>query len=114
MNDKSRTVNLSEFSPTDFDKGAAKFKIVLWYFVNVLFVIPSWNPVRGVKIALLRFFGAKIGKGVVIKNKVNIPLLILFSPSSPSYDLYVNFEERGKHLKNLIFYHFVPLIYTPF
>lgn len=42
---------------------------------------------------------------IFIKNKVNKPLLILFSPSSPSYDLYDNFEERGKHLKNLIFYH---------
>ena len=47
MNSKSRTVNLSEFSPADFDKGASKFKIVLWYFVNVLFVIPSWNPWGG-------------------------------------------------------------------
>ena len=40
-----------------------------------------------------------------VKNKVETPLLILFSPSSPSYDLYENFEKRGEHLKNLIFYH---------
>lgn len=42
---------------------------------------------------------------VFMKNKIKKPLLVLFSPSSPSYDLYENFEKRGEHLKNLIFYH---------
>lgn len=40
-----------------------------------------------------------------IKNKINKKLLILFSPSSPSYDLYSNYEKRGNHFKELIFYH---------
>ena len=40
-----------------------------------------------------------------IKNKKRNKLLILFSPSCPSYDLYKNFEERGEHFKKLIFYH---------
>lgn len=65
-------VNLSSFSSSNFDKGAGKLKITLWYFVNALFVRASWNPFMGIKIYLLKVFGAKIGKGLVIKNNVTI------------------------------------------
>lgn len=65
-------VNLSAFNPSIFDKGARLVKITMWYFVNVLLVRASWNPFMGVKILLLRLFGAKIGKGLVIKNNVII------------------------------------------
>lgn len=44
----------------------------IWYFVNVLFFINPMNPISGLKVFLLRLFGAKIGKGVVIKPGVNI------------------------------------------
>lgn len=65
-------VDLGGFSTGDFDKGAGSVKIMLWYMVNALLVRASWNPLMGVKIALLRMFGAKIGKGLVIKNEVRI------------------------------------------
>ena len=65
-------VDLRSFSVGQFSKGAGKLKISLWYFVNALFVRASWNPFMGVKILLLRLFGAKIGKGLVIKNNVII------------------------------------------
>lgn len=63
-------VTLASFDGSDFDKGAEFLKTTLWYFVNALIVRASWNPFMGIKIALLRMFGAKIGKGVVIKNNV--------------------------------------------
>lgn len=44
----------------------------LWYFVNVLFFINPLNPLSGLKARLLRLFGAKIGRGIVIKPAVNI------------------------------------------
>jgi len=69
MNGKT---NLSRFSSADFDKGAGILKMTLWYFVNALFVRASWNPFIGIKIFLLKAFGAKIGKGLVIKNNVTI------------------------------------------
>ena len=47
-------------------------KRALWYFCNVFFVLNPWNPFSGLKKAILRLFGAKIGKGVVIKPAVNI------------------------------------------
>lgn len=65
-------VQLATFDSSDFDKGAGVLKITLWYFVNALIVRASWNPFIGVKVALLRAFGAKIGKGLVIKNNVII------------------------------------------
>lgn len=67
-----RRVNLGAFDGSDFDKGAGFIKITLWYFVNALFVRASWNPFIGLKIFLLRLFGAKIGKGLCIKNNVII------------------------------------------
>ena len=65
-------VNLGGFSTGGFDKGAGRLKIMLWYIVNALIVRASWNPLMGVKIALLRAFGAKIGKGLIIKNEVRV------------------------------------------
>ena len=65
-------LDLSSFSSNNFDKGAGTLKQLLWYFVNVCFVRASWNPFIGIKVLLLRIFGAKIGKGLVIKNNVII------------------------------------------
>ena len=68
-------VNLSQFSPKDYNKGAGLFKIALWYFVNALFVRPSWIPFMGFKVFLLRLFGAKIGKRICLK-----PCVLIKSP----------------------------------
>lgn len=65
-------VSLSSFSPVNYDKGASKFKQALWFFLNAIFVRASWNPFMGFKILLLKIFGAKIGKGLIIKNNVII------------------------------------------
>jgi putative colanic acid biosynthesis acetyltransferase WcaF len=47
-------------------------KRAFWYFFNILFLMNPWNPFNGSKKFVLRLFGAKIGKGVVIKPSVNI------------------------------------------
>lgn len=65
-------VDLNSFSGSNFNKGANYITIIIWYFVNALFVRASWNPFMGIKIWLLRLFGAKIGRGLVIKNNVTI------------------------------------------
>lgn len=66
----AQNCDLSAFSPDGFDKGGGILKQTLWYFMNAMFVRASWNPFMGVKILLLKVFGAKIGKGLVIKNNV--------------------------------------------
>ncbi len=53
-------------------KPGSILKRLVWYFVNLIFIKNPWNPFVGLKRVILRFFGAKIGKGVVIKPSVNI------------------------------------------
>jgi putative colanic acid biosynthesis acetyltransferase WcaF len=49
-----------------------KWKAVLWFVVNALFV-NSYLPISsGMRCGVLRLFGAKIGRGVMVKPKVNI------------------------------------------
>jgi len=65
-------VDYSKFKNAWFDRGAGSVKIITWYFVNVLFFINPMNPSSGLKKFLLKLFGAKIGKNVLIKPAVNI------------------------------------------
>jgi putative colanic acid biosynthesis acetyltransferase WcaF len=46
--------------------------MLLWFLVNALFFRNSANPFSSLKVRLLRIFGAKVGKGVIIKPAVNI------------------------------------------
>lgn len=66
-----KTVDNSQFKTT-LEIGAGKPKQVLWYLVNLLFIKNRYNVSSGLKVFLLNLFGAKIGKGVVIKPGVNI------------------------------------------
>jgi putative colanic acid biosynthesis acetyltransferase WcaF len=47
-------------------------KRLLWYFCNAVFLNSPLFPVNSFKVNLLRWFGASVGKGVVVKPKVNI------------------------------------------
>ncbi len=66
------TVDLGSFSTGVFDKGAGRVKQLLWFLVNAFIVRASWNPFMKIKILLLKAFGAKIGRGLIIKNEVRI------------------------------------------
>jgi putative colanic acid biosynthesis acetyltransferase WcaF len=62
-------VELKTYQPT---LRTPVIKGLLWYFVNILFFINPLNPISSLKIWLLRLFGAKIGKGVLLKPCINI------------------------------------------
>ncbi|MEO0471346.1 MAG: WcaF family extracellular polysaccharide biosynthesis acetyltransferase [Bacteroidota bacterium] len=64
--------DLSQYDNSWYQPGGNPLSRLLWYFVNALFFINPLNPFSGLKVGLLRLFGAKIGKGVVIKPGVNI------------------------------------------
>lgn len=53
-------------------KPGSPVKILLWYFVNIFFLINPLIPAVSFKVFLLRLFGAKIGTGVIIKPNLNI------------------------------------------
>ncbi|MBK9291139.1 MAG: colanic acid biosynthesis acetyltransferase WcaF [Bacteroidetes bacterium] len=67
----NKTTDLSRYTPGGYYPGNW-LKRILWYFVNVLFFINPLNPSSGLKVLILRLFGAKVGRGVVIKPAVNI------------------------------------------
>jgi len=64
--------NLSSYTPYGYRPGSTIIVRFIWYFINILFFKNPLNPFSGVKVFLLRLFGAKIGKGVNIKPSVNI------------------------------------------
>ena len=64
-------VSLKSFNNRWYKPGGF-LKIYLWYIINN-FLINTYLPLPYfLKISVLRFFGAKIGKKVYIKPKVNI------------------------------------------
>lgn len=52
--------------------GASRLKQFLWYCINVLFFVNPLNFSSGLKLWLLKLFGAKLGNSVVIKPGVSI------------------------------------------
>jgi putative colanic acid biosynthesis acetyltransferase WcaF len=69
---KMQQTDLSLYNNHPYHPGGSALKQVLWYYLSALFFKSGLLPASGVKIALLRLFGAQIGKGVVIKPGVNI------------------------------------------
>ncbi|MBN9379465.1 MAG: WcaF family extracellular polysaccharide biosynthesis acetyltransferase [Chitinophagaceae bacterium] len=57
---------------TTIDIGASRGRQIIWYFVNIIFFKNSFNIFSALKVRLLKWFGAELGKGVVIKPSVNI------------------------------------------
>jgi len=64
--------DLSKFNNAWFSPDASKVKIILWLLCNALFMRNPLNLSSGVKKSALKLFGAKIGKGVLIKPAVNV------------------------------------------
>ena len=72
MEDKVK-VDLTKFNPKEFDLGASWFKYAVWQFFNIVFFMSPFNPSSKLRAALLRMFGATVGKGLVMsKPNVNI------------------------------------------
>jgi putative colanic acid biosynthesis acetyltransferase WcaF len=68
----SPTVELSDYDNRGYRPGRGRCVRGLWYICNAI-IFSSWFfPLSGLKQWLLRVFGAKVGKGVVIKPRVNV------------------------------------------
>ena len=65
-------IDLSKFTNPEFERGVPRWKEALWCVCRAV-VFGTWLPVPSVvKVVLLRLFGAKVGRGVVIRSRVNI------------------------------------------
>lgn len=60
------------FDTKDWTPGASALKVFLWYFVNALIFRSGIIPFSVILVAILRLFGAKIGKDVRIKPFIHI------------------------------------------
>src|ERR1700748_672002 len=68
---QKKETDLSSFNNSWYKNDASVFANIGWYFINAAF-FKSAFPINAVKIALLKLFGAKMGKGIVVKPHVNI------------------------------------------
>jgi putative colanic acid biosynthesis acetyltransferase WcaF len=64
-------MQLDKFDNSGFDRGRPRWVEALWRILEGL-LFQSWLPGSGWRVALLRLFGAEMGKGVVIKAHVRV------------------------------------------
>lgn len=67
-----KKVRLASYNNNWYKTGRGPIIRLLWYVVNAVVLNSYLFPISGLKVFFLRLFGAKIGKEVVIKPKVNI------------------------------------------
>ena len=60
-------VDLRSYDQSWFDRGRSGWFILLWWLVQAIAFPLTLHSAHGARIALLRLFGAKIGKGVMIR-----------------------------------------------
>jgi len=66
-------VRLDNFDPKKgLDRGVGKITEICWYIFKIIFFLSAFPYPQKFKAFLLRLFGAKIGRGVIIKPRVNI------------------------------------------
>ena len=68
----NNTVALSQYDNHWFNPGGNKLKRTIWFYINAIIFNSYLFPFPIVKRTVLRVFGAKVARNVVIKPKVNI------------------------------------------
>lgn len=72
-NNKTSKVRLYQFDALiGLDRGGSKLKEITWYLFKMFFFLSAIPWPSAFKVVLLRYFGASIGKGLIIKPRVNI------------------------------------------
>ena len=66
-----KRMKLSKYNAHAFDRGRSRLVEIIWIILQGLFV-GTWAPGVGLRIFLLRRFGACIGKGVVLKPRLRV------------------------------------------
>jgi putative colanic acid biosynthesis acetyltransferase WcaF len=67
MLDAEPFVDLRKYDQSGFDRGRPAWFVLIWWFVQAVTFPLTPHFLNGVRCAILRLFGAKIGKGVLIR-----------------------------------------------
>lgn len=65
-------VDLSKYDQSDFNRGRSNWFILIWWLVQAVLFPLTLHNFNGFRCFILRLFGAKIGKQVVIRPSVRI------------------------------------------
>lgn len=65
-------MELADYTTGDFDRGQPPFIEALWVLVKCLFFLNAIPWPSTLRVILLRAFGARIGKGVIVRTFVNV------------------------------------------
>ncbi|RZJ76988.1 MAG: colanic acid biosynthesis acetyltransferase WcaF [Flavobacterium sp.] len=65
-------IKLDSFDNSKWQRGRSKLTELLWMICQFIFFGDTILPLYGLKRGILKVFGAKIGKGVIIKPRVRI------------------------------------------
>jgi putative colanic acid biosynthesis acetyltransferase WcaF len=68
----STPIRLKHYDNSWYDPGGGLLKRAAWFFVGQPILRAAWIPSSGLRVQLLRMFGAQIGSGVVIKPAVDV------------------------------------------
>ena len=64
--------DLSKYDNSWYKQAKSFIILIIWYYTNLFFFRNPYFPFVGFKPKILKLFGAKVGKGVVVKPSVNI------------------------------------------
>ncbi|MDB4432933.1 WcaF family extracellular polysaccharide biosynthesis acetyltransferase [Akkermansiaceae bacterium] len=67
-------IDLSKFDNSNYQRGVPRWKEALWWVLRSLLFARSLPVPSSIKVAALRFMGARVGEGVVIRSRVNITM----------------------------------------
>lgn len=65
-------MKLGNYDNSDFDRGASRLVEGLWVLVKIVFFQNPLPWPSGVRVCWLRVFGARVGRGVVVRQGCNI------------------------------------------
>jgi len=71
LKEDRKSVDLAKYDNSWYTPGP-RWRIALWMLASIVFFNHPLAVFNSIKCGLLRVFGAKVGKGVVIKPSVNI------------------------------------------
>lgn len=68
----NNNVQLGSYDNSWYNPGGSLLKRAAWFFLGQPVVRSAWIPSSGLRVRLLRAFGATIGQGVTIKPSVDV------------------------------------------